>query len=180
MADPVTDRIQVGWVSRAHGLTGEVEVQLNWASSRSLAELSEVIVTSRDGVETIRQVEGVRRTPKGFLMCLQGVVGRTAAEALKGSTIGAPRSALPQLEPGEYYLRDLVGAEVIAPCGSVGKIVAVHVYPSVDSAEIELPTGEHVELPLLDEWVDSVDVEAAVLKLTTRDGLIESEQRKKS
>lgn len=180
MAESTEDRIQIGWVSKAHGLSGEVEVQLNWASSLALSKLEEVVVTSKKGVACTRKILQVRKTPKGFLVCLEGVTGRTAGEALKGSLIGVPRSALPELGTDEYYLRDLVGVRVVAPDGPVGKVVEVHVYPSVDAVEIELPGGRRTELPLLDEWVESVDIAKGELRIITRDGLIESEQKKTS
>lgn len=179
MSDESVARIELGYVSKAHGLTGEVEVKLNWAQSRSLAELDEVLVTPRNQPPRSCRVEQVRRTPKGFLLKLEGVEGRIAAEALRGAIVGAYREALPSLDEGEYYLRDLVGAEVVAPDGTVGQIVRVHVYPSVDSAEVELPGGERRELPLLDQWIESVDVESAVVRITDREALIESQQSKK-
>ena len=40
-------------------------------------------------------------------------VARNAAEAVKGLLIGVPEASLPEPESGEYYWRDLIGAEVV-------------------------------------------------------------------
>lgn len=38
---------------------------------------------------------------------------RTCAEGFKGWLVGAPREALPETAPGEYYWADLIGLEVV-------------------------------------------------------------------
>ncbi|MFM7268526.1 MAG: ribosome maturation factor RimM [Cyanobium sp.] len=47
-----------------------------------------------------------------FVVCLEGIDGRTAAEALVGHELLVPASDRPPLEPGEFHLLDLVGLEV--------------------------------------------------------------------
>lgn len=43
---------------------------------------------------------------------LDGVLDRTAAEALRGLLVGVSRQALPPTEDGEYYWADLLGLDV--------------------------------------------------------------------
>jgi 16S rRNA processing protein RimM len=49
----------------------------------------------------------------GLVVLLDGVVDRTAAEAMKGILVGAPREALPTTDEGEFYWSDLIGLDVI-------------------------------------------------------------------
>ncbi|MGQ0547022.1 MAG: ribosome maturation factor RimM [Betaproteobacteria bacterium] len=42
-----------------------------------------------------------------------GIETREQALALKGTSVSVRREALPELEPGHYYLADLVGLEVV-------------------------------------------------------------------
>jgi 16S rRNA processing protein RimM len=167
----------VGWVRRAHGLKGEVEVHLDWADSPSLLGARSVVL-SHDGAERSAPVQSARQTPKGVLLRLEGVADRDAAEALRGFVVGVLRGELPELEDDEYYLGDLVGGEVIGPEGCVGKVVDLQIYPSVDALVIELPSGERAEQPVLDEWVESVDVVARRVVLRSTDGLIEMPGRR--
>ena len=44
---------------------------------------------------------------------LEGVGDRTAAEALKGMYVGAPREALPVPAEDEFYWGDLIGLAVV-------------------------------------------------------------------
>jgi 16S rRNA processing protein RimM len=167
------DTIRIGRVVKAHGLTGELEIRPDWPESTGLLEASQVVLEGADGERETHVVTRSRQTPKGVLMLLAGITDRTAAEARRGYTVNVPRTALPSLEEGEYYLCDLVGLEVLGGEGSLGRVVEVQMYPSVDAIVIESVTGERSEQPLLDEWVDEVDLKSGRILLKSLGGLIE-------
>ena len=58
------------------------------------------------------KLEQVREHGKGLIAKLVGIDDRTAAEALQGSYVGAPREAMPATDDDEFYWDDLVGLEV--------------------------------------------------------------------
>lgn len=164
--------VEIGRIAKAHGLRGEVGVKLHWSASEVLFSVDEVFVESDAGQRTLR-VEACRPTPKGVLLKLAGIDDRTAAEALRGASVSVPRALLPELEEGEFYLADLLGAKVIAPDGEVGEVIEVRMDPSVDTAVIRTPDGKSVEQPLVEAWLDEVDLEARVIRLSSRDGLVD-------
>jgi 16S rRNA processing protein RimM len=168
----LTETVEIGRIAKAHGLLGEVGVKLHWSDSEVLFEVDEVRV-EHDGAARTLRVESVRPTPKGLLLKLEGIDDRNAAEALRGARVSVPRSALGELQAGEYYLSDLIGCRVVAPAGEVGVVVEVRVHPSVDSAIIADPSGKLREQPLVDAWVEEVDLDARVLRLSSTDGLVE-------
>jgi 16S rRNA processing protein RimM len=165
--------IRLGYVARAHGLAGEIEVKLDWADSAALSKAARVVLEAPDGASSPYSVERTRTTPKGLLLSLRGVGSRDAAEALRGHLVKAPRDALPELAEGEYYLCDLVGLEVVAPEGSIGRVCQIQVYPSVDAVVIETASGAKFEQPLLDEWLAEVKLAERRLVLSSSGGLIE-------
>jgi 16S rRNA processing protein RimM len=167
------DTIRIGRVTKAHGLTGELEVRPDWPDSRGLLDAREVVLEAADGRRESFVVTRQRPTPKGILILLKGIADRTAAESRRGNTVSVPRGALPSLAEGEYYLCDLVGLEVFCEGGAVGRVVEVQMYPSVDAIVIETPAGDRAEQPLLDEWVEQVDLKSARILLRSLDGLIE-------
>jgi 16S rRNA processing protein RimM len=175
MADDRTpsDTIRIGRVMRAHGLLGELEVRPDWSDSRGLLDASQVMLESAEGRRQSFGVTRARQTPKGTLMLLAGVSDRDAAEALRGQTVSVPRESLPSLAEGEYYLCDLVGLSVCGTDGPIGNVVEVQMYPSVDAIVIETPTGERLEQPLLDQWVERVELKERRITLASQDGLIE-------
>ncbi len=165
--------IRMGRVARAHGLAGEVEIRPDWPESRGLLDADEVVLESADGQRELCKVIRSRQTPKGVLMLLAGIADRDAAEARRGHTVSVTRGALPTLTDGEYYLCDLVGLGVFGAEGLVGHVVEVQMYPSVDAVVIQTPAGEWVEQPLLDEWIEQVDLAGQRIVLLSLGGLIE-------
>jgi 16S rRNA processing protein RimM len=166
--------IRIGRITRAHGVKGELEVRPDWEESLGLLKAREVLLESESGEVAAHAVLGSRRTPKGVLLELAGIEDRDEAEARRGHAVRVRRELLPKLGDGEYYLCDLIGADVDSPEGPLGRVVEVQMYPSVDAVVIEAADGSRYEQPLLDEWLASVDVGARRVSLVSRDGLIEA------
>lgn len=164
--------LPVARILRAHGLRGEVKVELFWAGSDSLLVERLVRVTGGDEPSRELAVEAVRRSGRFALVKLSGVGDRDAAEALRGRRLEVARSELPELAPGEYFLVDLIGAEVVGPEGPLGRVSDVSSYPSVDVLVIELRDGRRVEQPLTDQFIERVDARAGLVVLASTDGLI--------
>lgn len=163
--------VEIGRVLRPHGLRGELKVRLHWEGSTVLSEVGSVVIGEAGQARSVA-VEAVRPGPKGVLLKLVGVDDCDAAQAFAGAPLSVPRSALPPLEPGEYYLSDLVGAEVWGPEGRVGEVIEVRLHPSVDSMVVRTSDGSVLEQPLAEPWLESVDVEAGRVTLTTTEGLV--------
>jgi 16S rRNA processing protein RimM len=63
---------------------------------------------------------------RDWWFCWMAFADRTAAEALKGFLVGAPRAALPKTEEDEFYWADLVGLEVVnAADERLGKVAGL-------------------------------------------------------
>ncbi|HSL58710.1 MAG TPA: ribosome maturation factor RimM [Acidimicrobiales bacterium] len=132
----MTDRLEVGRISKPHGIRGEVVVALTtnrhervavgahlWAGGREL-----VVVTSRPH-------QG------HHLVLFDGVSGRDAAEALRGAVLTA--EALD--DPDELWVHELVGSQVVETDGtSRGRVEAVQANPAADL--LVLDTGALVPL----------------------------------
>lgn len=164
--------IEVGRVSKAHGIRGELRVVLHWENSDALSHVRRVFLASRGGLVRAFDVRTARFANRAVLLTLAGVGDRNQAEALRGATVSVERSDLPALEQGEYYLCDLVGASVFAPSGLVGEVVEVRVHPSVDALVIRAPDGAFLEQPIAEPWISSVDVSQKRIELTSTDGLV--------
>lgn len=164
--------LQVGRVGRAHGLRGEVRVALHWPESNTLLEVDEVLLQVAGAAPQRLAVEAARRAGKAVLLKLAGVDDRTAAERLNGADLAVARDSVEPLDPGEYYLADLLGARVVVGEELIGTVEGVHVHPTVDSIVIRTVDGESLEQPLGEHWVSRVDVDAGVIELTSREGLM--------
>ncbi len=167
----MSDTLEIGRVSKAHGILGELRVALHWEASDSLLH-AERVWLSRGQDAKPYEVERARSVPRGFLLKLRGVDDRNAAEALRGVGVSVLRSALPPLEPGEYYLVDLIGARVLGPDGELGKVTEVISHPTVDVIVLTLADGSSAEQPLSAPWLERVNVAEREIVLSSLDGLM--------
>jgi 16S rRNA processing protein RimM len=98
------------------------------------------------GVE--RRLLSIHEAGKSAVARFDGIPGRSAAEALRGSLVEVDRSALPPLEEGEYYHADLIGLACVDRRGrAVGTVAAVENYGAGDLLEIELEGGKRSLIP---------------------------------
>lgn len=165
--------IELGYVTRPHGIRGELKVKLHFEQSNALFEVPRVLLTQGDGKPRAYEIAAVRRAGKGVLLALAGVETRDAAEGLQSARICIDRDELPVLSTDEYYLVDVVGCEVVGPAGSVGVVQAVETHPTVDSLLIATPDGRTLTQPLDEAWVESVSIAERRVMLRSLDGLID-------
>ena len=147
---PVTLAAIIG----AHGIAGEVRLKVfadDIASYKSF----------NDGALTLKSL---RAGSNGAIARFAQVADRNAAEALRGTQLTVPRSALPPLEEGEYYHVDLLGLPAVSNAGAaLGKVVAIDNYGAGDVLEIERPDGKRFMVPMRPEAVPEWDAERLVI-----------------
>ena len=136
--------LEVGHVVRAHGLRGEVVVELVTSLESRLAPGNSLSAGDhgRLVVSAARPLPGAR-SPRGgrWLVSFAGVSDRTASEALAGAVL---RAEAPQGVEG-LWVHELIGAEVVEVSGpSRGKIISVEANPASDL--LVLDTGALVPL----------------------------------
>jgi 16S rRNA processing protein RimM len=153
----------VGYVSRAHGLSGEVAVRMFDAASDALDDVERLVLRSQDGQEREFTVLAARQASKEVLLSLASVVGREAAEALRGSTVLVHREDLAPPSNGEYFQGDLVGLKAVSPEGeALGEVEEVWNAGPVPTLVIRGGPGELL-VPFADDFVSSVDLEKSVI-----------------
>lgn len=147
--------IAVGYVARAHGVRGELRVHLHAPGSTVLLDAERVFI----GGQACRVV-AARPSGGAILLSVEGVLDRTAAEAMAGQPVELPRDEIPVAE-GEILVVDLLGAEVVDTAG----IALGRVADFVPGAQDLLVIHDEVHglerlLPLVPEFLVSFDREA--------------------
>jgi 16S rRNA processing protein RimM len=137
---PVTLAVVIG----AHGVTGEVRLKLFSEGPESLKRYKSFEAAGRT-----LTLKTVRDGPNGAVARFAEVADRNGAEALRGVELAVPRSALPPLEPGEYYHVDLISLPCVSDAGDeIGRVVAVENFGAGDILEIEKPDGKRFMVPI--------------------------------
>lgn len=133
---PVTLAAIIG----AHGIAGEVRLKL------FTDDLSPYKVLTANG--RTFTIKSLRPGPNGAVARLAEVSDRNAAEALRGTELTVPRSALPPLEDGEYYHSDLLGLPCFVGDTPVGEAVLIEDFGAGDILEIEKADGKRFMVPV--------------------------------
>ncbi len=108
VSEPPTGWLKVGKVTGAHGIRGWVKVYAFTDPVENFLSLGQWCL---EGGERLT-FDGGKRQGKGLVAHITGVDDRSSAERFRGAEILAPAAALPGLDAGEYYWRELVGLEV--------------------------------------------------------------------
>ncbi len=147
---PVTLAVVTG----AHGVAGEVRLKV-------FADDLGAHKSFNGGALTLK---GLRITPQGAIARFARVPDRTAAEALRGTELTIPRSALPPLADGEYYHADLLGLPAISTDGvELGTVCSIDDFGAGDVIEIERPNGKRFMVPMTVAAVPEWDAERLVV-----------------
>lgn len=119
--------IEMGVVTRAHGLSGLLRVKVFAADAGLLGRLRQVVLRLPDGREVEHELVSVQPGSKGLpVVQLRGCNHRDQAEALQGAMILVSRELLGPLDPDEFYLADVVGCPVETPAGEpLGTVVEI-------------------------------------------------------
>lgn len=174
--------LEIGAVCRPHGLRGELRVKLHDPASSALS-VAEHLWTEKPPEGPRRwQLTSCRGEPNGFyVVSLAGVADRTAAEALTRQKLLMERSELPALDPGEFYLADLVGCEVVTMSGErIGVIAEVLSFGAQPQLVIARPPRESALVPAIPEFLSSFDPARRLLTVDVPVGLLDLDQPENS
>lgn len=136
MDRPVTLAVIIG----AHGVQGEVRLKLFTGDLSAYASL--------DAGGRPLTLKSVRPGSNGAVARFAEVADRNAAEALRGTALTVPRSALPPLAEGEYYHVDLIGLPCVVDGVVIGTAAAIENFGAGDIVEIERADGRRFMVPV--------------------------------
>jgi 16S rRNA processing protein RimM len=134
MADDPGPRLEIGRITKPHGLHGEVLVALTTTEQSRLAAGS---VLHADGRELV--VRAAYPHLRRWIVALEGIDTRQAAESLQGLVLHAePKTGADDEDPTALWVHELVGATVVDTGGREwGPVVAVVANPASDLLELE-------------------------------------------
>jgi 16S rRNA processing protein RimM len=170
------DLVQVGYVAGAYGVTGSIRVTPFSTDADALLNVKTWWMAK--GTASPSPQPASVRTAKihggDVVAQLVGVVGRDAAEALKGAAVSVPRSEFPALQEDEFYWSDLIGLNVVNLQGeALGTVTdmmdngvqsILRITPVVaEGADGDKPSERLV--PYVDQYVKSVDLPGKTITL---------------
>jgi 16S rRNA processing protein RimM len=161
--------ITVGYIVRPHGHRGQVVVapETDFADER-FAEGAVLFTLRAEVVEALRVVSS-REFRGRWVVGFDAVTSMDEAEALRDLELRIASTDLHALDPGSYYVHELVGCRVETTAGRVaGLVTSVHLGPGAPILEV----GGEVLVPFIDAICRRVDLEARVIVIDPPGGLL--------
>ncbi len=164
--------IVVGKVGRAHGLRGDVTIDVRTDEPERRFAPQTAFATPRGELT----VQSTRWHGQRLLARFAEVVDRTAAEALRGVELRVemPVDERP-VDPEEFYDHQLVGLAVQTDAGDgVGEVAEVLHLPAQDVLVVRREGRDQSLIPFVKEIVPTVDLAANRLVVTDQPGLLDA------
>jgi len=150
--------LEVGRVTKAHGVRGEVVVALLTDRLERVAPGSVLVADGR-----VLRVEASRPHQKHHIVSFEGVETREDADALHGAVL----TAEPIEDDDELWVHELIGSAVMNPSGDrLGTVASVQANPASDL--LVLDTGALIPVVFVlsrDEGAVLVDLPEGLLDL---------------
>ncbi len=170
------DCIELGYISRAQGLKGEVRAVLDVYDLREYLSVKLLHLAKKDAPLTPIEVQKLRihQPTKGEVVIkFKGVDDRNQAEELKGHTLYFPETELPELPEGHFYFFEVIGYRVMdVEKGELGTVKDFLDGGAQDLLVMDYQ-GKEVLIPIQDEVVGLADHEAQTIEVELPEGLLE-------
>ncbi|MDL2285144.1 ribosome maturation factor RimM [Desulfovibrio sp. OttesenSCG-928-F07] len=170
--------INIGHIVKAHGIRGEICIELNADSSDLLCDF--IYLQSPANSTPVRYtVKSIRMHHERPLVTLNGVPDRTAAELLRNMDIFIPQSRLPVLNDDEFYLTDLPGLQVFVRTEDTNEPYELGILEFADEIAgqeiwtIRSNSGKEVLFPVAEQFVELVDFDKNIAVICPPPGLLD-------
>jgi 16S rRNA processing protein RimM len=168
--------LTVGRVVKAHGVTGEVVVEVRTDDPEiRFAPGAALRAKGSDYHERNYVIEAVRVHGARLLVRFGGVADRAAAEVLKGSRFVIDSEDLPPIdEPDTYYDHQLEGLRVRTVAGrDIGTVAEVLHTAAGELLAVNRGGAGELLVPFVSAIVTSVSLDSRTVEIDPPEGLLE-------
>lgn len=167
------DLLRIGVIATTHGIRGEVKVFPTTDDVKRFEACDEVLlVTKKEQIPL--HVEGVKYFKNMVILKFKEYDNINQVELFRKCDIMVTRENAVPLEEGEYFICDIIGAQVTEEDGeNIGTVKDVLETGANNVFVIETPEGKEVLFPSIPECIKKVDVENKQVVAHIMPGLME-------
>lgn len=180
MDTPDSELLAVGRVRRAHGIRGEVVVELItdepdavFAAGRRVFAGTVTGAPAKDPLEL--HVKHATPFKGGLIVLFAEIPDRSAAETWRDRYLFVPAEELSEPDDDQVYIHDLPGMTVVHVDGhTVGQVIDVYELPQGLALELQRADREGtVIIPFDERTVTEMDAEARRITIDPVEGLLD-------
>jgi 16S rRNA processing protein RimM len=173
----VTDAlIPVGRVVGLHGVAGKIKVSMFSGDPSGMRQVKTVRLSAPASEGRARRehsfdVISAQRVRGCAVFHLKGIDSFEAGQSWIGAEVSVPRAELPDPDPGEFYVTDLVGCVLVDAGGAeLGWVADVLPGPAHDWLSVRRDAGGEAFLPLVAAFVLEVDIPNKRVRVSPPEG----------
>lgn len=167
-----SDTVVVGKITTTHGLKGTVKVLPMTENKDRFYQIEKIMAELANGRQKFLTIKQISPFKEGFLIDFAEITDVNAAALLRGAYLQIPRSQALELEEGEYYIFEIIGAKVITDSGEeLGTLTDVIETGANDVYEVQTPEGKEILIPVIPDCVLDVDTDNKIVKVHLLEGM---------
>ncbi len=159
---------------RAHGIRGEVQVEVESDNPRRFAVGSRLLLSSKTGPTVEVEIVQSRRHKGGRIVRFEGYEERDHAELLGGAILEVDIGEVASAPKGTYYFFELLGCRCRdRESGDLGKVLSV----VEDGGGLLLIVGDEkrrLPVPFVERFIEQIDTKAGFIEFQLPAGLVEA------
>ncbi len=167
------DLLRVGVITATHGIRGEVKVFPTTDDPQRFKKLKQCVIEGRrENIEL--EVQSVKFFKQYVIIKFKGYDSINDIEQCVKKDLMVTREHAVKCEPGEYFICDLIGLDVITDTGmNLGKLTEVLETGANNVYEVTTPDGKTVLIPVIDQCILAHDMKEKTVTVHLLPGLLD-------
>ena len=153
--DGMEDLFRVGVIANTHGIKGEVKVFPTTDDPQRYRSLKEVLLDTGKEKHPL-EIQGVRFFKNLVIVKFKGIDNINDIEKYKGKDLYVTRENAVPLAEDEYYIADIIGAEVCTEDGAFFGTLKEVMETGANLVYVVEHQGREVLLPVIDDCVKEI------------------------
>lgn len=165
---------KVGTIVNTHGIRGEVKIMAitDFAQDR-FKKGADLLIDTKQGRIPVK-VQSSRLHKNMWLVLFVGVTNINEIEKYKGDDVYIEGTARPELEDDQYYYDEIIDSTVVDLYGNkIGVVKEIMETGANDVWIVQRDGQSDALIPMIDDVVKSVDVDAKLITIDALEGLLD-------
>ena len=155
----MTKYLEIGQIVNTFGIKGMVKVKPFTDNLERFNNLEKIYIKNKSG-QTEYKIQEVKYHKNMVLIKFEGIENPEQADLLRNSYLIVDRETEEPLEPGRYYIVDMIGLDVFTDDNEyLGKLEDIYNTGSNDIYVVKNELGKQVLLPAIEDVIKNIDMD---------------------
>ena len=155
----MTKYLEIGQIVNTFGIKGMVKVKPFTDNIERFNNLEKIYIKNKSG-QTEYKIQEVKYHKNMVLIKFEGIENPEQADLLRNSYLIVDRETEEPLEPGRYYIVDMIGLDVFTDDNEyLGKLEDIYNTGSNDIYVVKNELGKQVLLPAIEDVIKKIDMD---------------------